>query len=91
MVILGAHKVFGKLADAILEDGAKKATKYLSPKDVVKAARRTFRRARRDPYANVEIVFTVGRPNYAERKFIKQALAAGEPFPIQKIQLKFPK
>lgn len=29
--------VFGHLADVILEDGAKKATKYLSPKLVVKA------------------------------------------------------
>jgi hypothetical protein len=34
-----------------------------------------------------EIVVTIGKPNYAERKFIELAKKAGEPFPIKKIQL----
>ena len=64
--------------------GNRKATKYLSPKLVVKASRRHKPRYG----SNVEIVLTIGGPNYAERKFIKVAQAAREPFPIRKIQTK---
>lgn len=31
----------------------------------------------------------IGKPNYAERKFVKCCEKAGEPFPIQKIQIKW--
>jgi len=35
------------------------------------------------------MVLTIGRPNYAEREFIKLCKKAGEPFPVKKMQLKF--
>jgi hypothetical protein len=79
---------FSKLAEAILEAGAKKATKYCSPSEVVKA---TFRGRRDRRNRRSEILFTIGTPNFAERQFIKQAKKAGEPFPIRKIQMKFAK
>jgi hypothetical protein len=34
-------------------------------------------------------VFTIGKPNYEEREFIKKCKKAGEPFPVKKIQVKF--
>ena len=33
---------------------------------------------------------TCGKPNFAERAFVKKAVKAGEPFPVRKVQLKFP-
>jgi hypothetical protein len=78
--------IFGTLAALIIQSGAKKATKYFSDKLVVKATRRgKLRKNERE----TEILFTFGRPNYAEREFIKRCKIAGEPFPVKKAQLKF--
>lgn len=76
-------RVFGQVAREVL-GGARKATKFLSPTLTVKAARRhkPDKRATRE-----EILFTVGAPNYAERRFIKLCRKAGEPFPVKKIQI----
>ena len=84
-------KHFSRVAAALLESGARKATLYLSPKLTVKATRPVYPdhqvERKRDTHAS--IVFTVGVPNFEERHFIRQALKAGEPFPIKKVQLKF--
>ena len=40
---------------------------------------------------NIEILFSIGRLNYAKLKFAKQAKKTGEPFPIKKLQLKWVK
>lgn len=74
----------------ILDHGAVKATKYESEKQVVTATRRLYG-GKINKRGNVEILLKIGRPNYAERKFIKMAKKAGEPFPIRKIQVTFPK
>lgn len=65
---------------------ARKATKYLSPKFTVKVTRshRVDRRSRAET-----VTLTYGVPNFEERKFIKAALKAKEPFPIRRVQLKF--
>lgn len=82
--------IFDSVIDALLTPRAavvtRKATYYVSPKYVVSAALRgkPNKRAR-----STEIVVKIGKPNYAERKFIKLCLKAGEPFPMKKIQLKF--
>jgi hypothetical protein len=68
--------------------GFKQATKIISQKFVVKATRRLSERRKPRPTDNVDIVLTMGRPNYADRLFIKQCVKAKEPFPIKKIQLK---
>ena len=82
------EKIAGQVVTDVLFVGAKKATKYISKKCVIKA---TFH-GRRDGRDNrSHIVVTVGAPNYAERQFIKLAQKAGEPFPIKKVQLKFKK
>ena len=64
----------------------RKATSYLSPSYTVKASRQR-RQDRRD--SRETFIMTFGSPNYLERKFIKLAKKAGEPFPIKTIQLKF--
>ena len=68
----------------LLETGSRKAIVYVSPKQTVKA---TLRLRPRANARSVELVLTLGRPNYAERLFIKDCLAAGEPFPVKRVQL----
>jgi hypothetical protein len=84
-------KYFSVLAKCIY-DGAYKATKYISENETLKATRRRYKgKIMKGKCHPVEILFTVGRPNYLERDFIKACKKAGEPFPIKKIQLKYPK
>ena len=85
------YGVFGELGRCILEDGAYKATKYLGPKLTIKATRKRFggRVNNRDRIAGV--VFTIGEPNYEEREFIKRAKKTNMSFPINEIQMRFPK
>lgn len=66
--------------------GVKSAVKYIGEKEVVKATRR-FKPDELNE--REEIVLTIGKPNYAERKFVKLCKKAGEPFPVKKVQLKF--
>ena len=88
------RKMFGELAGCILEGGAFKAVKYLDEKLTIKATRRLYKYNGRKVdkrRRTTEILFTLGRPNYEEREFIKKAKQVGEMFPIKKIQMKFPK
>lgn len=75
---------FGQLAEAVLDGGAKRATKYVSEKLTVKATYQGKRRAGARQHA---LLFTIGKPNYAERQFIKKCKVAGEPFPVKKLQI----
>lgn len=86
MITKVSRKDFGQLAEAILEIGAKQATRIYGEKLTLKATRqgRLDKRSRQ-----TTILFTIGRPNYAERQFIKSAKAAGEPFPIKRVLLKY--
>ena len=74
--------------EVLLRSGAWKATKYLSYKKVVRASIKTFNRKIKKA-GNTEIILTLGKPNYAERNFLKQCKKAGEPMPVMKIQLKY--
>jgi hypothetical protein len=40
--------------------------------------------------APIELTVMIGRPNHEAVDFIKACKKAGEPFPVRKIQLKFP-
>ena len=80
------RKAFAQLAEAILGVGAKKATKYFSDREVLKA---TYQGRRSKRNTRHTILFTIGTPNYAEREFIKKAKRAGEPFPVKRVQMKF--
>ena len=78
------------LVHSLLVLEARKATKYLSESVVVKATRRLFNGRIDHRETRIEILLTVGAPNYAERRVIKTLKQAGEPFPVKKIQLRFP-
>lgn len=75
-----------RVVEALLESGARKATKFVSPDLTVKATHQ-FKPRKNDRLTEVRLTF--GQPNYAESKFIAKAIAAGEPFPVKKVQLKF--
>ena len=82
--------VLPKLFAALLREGAYKATSYQSEKLVINATIRLTRGKLPRKNENLDIVVKIGRPNFAERKFIKDCKRAGEPFPVKQIQLKFP-
>jgi len=82
-------KAFGVLAEHIIFDGAYKATKYFNEKLTLKATRKRYK-GKILKGQGYDIVFTLGKPNYEEREFIKRAKKAGETFPIKKALLKFP-
>lgn len=69
----------------LADSTVKSATKYVSACFVVKLTRK-HKVDRRDRHE--EFILTIGRPNYAERAFIKDCKAAGETFPVRKVQLK---
>ena len=80
---------FNDLARELVSTGARQAIKYLTPLRVVQATRLTYR-GRFLPRGGLHIVFTAGRPNYLARRFIKFCRRAGEPFPVKRIQLRYP-
>lgn len=71
---------------ALTDPTVRKATCYLGPKETLKVTRQApvRKRSRTETY-----IVTYGLPNYEERQFIKEAIAAGEPFPVKKLQIKF--
>lgn len=76
-----------KAVTSLLElTSARKVTVYQSPDVVVKATRqrKPTKRSRTET-----ILVTLGAPNFAERKFIKQCKTAGVNFPVREPQLKF--
>lgn len=56
----------------ILLGGAHKATKYVDDKMTVKATRKLYK-GRWKPGEVIDIVLTIGKPNYEERANIKRA------------------
>lgn len=79
------------VVEALLTADAHTATKFLGPNVIVRATRPLTKRGRL-PQGNprVHLVLTLGRPNYRERQFVKACQAAGEKFPVKKVQLRFP-
>jgi 2-keto-4-pentenoate hydratase len=80
-------KYVGKVVEALIEAEAIKAVKYVSIDLTIKATRRVYGRKMSLSKLPFEIVLTIGKPNYAERQFIRDCKIAGEPFPVKKIQL----
>jgi hypothetical protein len=63
------------VVEEILSGGAYKATVYLSDKLTVKATRRRFKG--KFLKKTIDIILTIGPPNYEEREKIKRAKKAG--------------
>lgn len=81
-------KAVASVVEYVMYGGAKTATKYIGERFVVKATRKGKLDGR---HTQQHIVLTVGTPNYAERKFIKDCLKAGETFPVRRVQIKLPR
>ena len=84
--LVGTGKVCGALIEQIMVGGLRQAAKFVSENEVVKATRRVYKKEQ--PLRQAEILVTIGRPNYAERRFIALCRKAGEPFPVKKIRIK---
>jgi len=75
--------------------GARSVVMFVSEHQVVKATKRFRYPSLKTPsslrhFSNqVEVVLTIGRPNFKERKFIKLCKKSGEPFPVKKFQLRW--
>ena len=81
-------KTFSDLASLILNETVISGVKYISPTLTVKATRKLFNKKIDKRSRRIEILCTIGIPNYVEREFIKKAKMAGEPFPIKRIQIR---
>lgn len=79
---------YNAVVDFIINNEVKKATKYISPKLIVRAVRKSQKGGKPRKTDNIEISLTIGKPNYVEREFIKLCEASNEPFPVKKIQVK---
>ena len=78
-------KLFAVVCGALQAGDAKTATKYLSPKCVVRATWQ-FKPSNRNTREEMRV--TYGAPNYLEAKVIKALVKAEEPFPVKKVQFK---
>lgn len=76
-----------KVIEVLVAQRAFRATKYLSPKLIVRV---TNRKRKFNTRENLELIVTIGRPNSRERDFVKDCLKAKEPFPIKQIIFKLP-
>lgn len=89
-------KNYNKVIETLISQNAQKATQFISPTEIIRAVRSSYKYYKysgKRKFAkkgnNIEITLTIGKPNYAEKEFIKKCQKVGEPFPIKKIQLKF--
>lgn len=78
---------YDKIIQTLIETNAAQATKFISPKEIIRATRKAYNG--RFNQRQIEIILTIGKPNYREREFIKDCKKAREIFPIRKIQLKY--
>lgn len=85
-----ARKYVSAVIVALLENRVHSAVKYVSPSLVVRGTRRLVKGKTIDGREKVEVVLTIGSPNYRERDFVKSCKKAGESFPVRKIVLKYP-
>lgn len=78
-------KWFSVVCNALIQSGDKTATKYLSPKLVVRA---TWQHKPLKNNTREEILVTYGAPNYQEVEAIALMNLAGEPFPVKRVQFR---
>lgn len=79
--------MYEKIITELLSSKAMKATWYESPKRIVRVVRTKY--DNKFPQGNIQITLTIGKPNYAERDFIKILKRDGVAFPSQQIYLKY--
>lgn len=73
----------------LLRNKAWKATKFISDYLMVRATRQLFRK-KLSNIGNLEIILTVGKPNYEEREYVALCKKAGEKLLLKRVWLKYP-
>lgn len=84
-------RVFEELAYWLSHPEIYHVAKYISPKLVIKATRKRFKKKIDKRRRREEIVYTVGPPNYEEREKIRFYVSMGEKFPLQYMGAKYVK
>ena len=84
---MNSCRVIASVFETLLSDRSHRScVAYVAHNLVVRATRH----GKPDPrISRLYIMVTLGRPNFAERKFIKLLKKSGEHFPVRKIQIKF--
>jgi hypothetical protein len=82
-------RVYQSCLKALLNNDAHHATKFCSPTRTIRATRRLYGN-KINKSGPIEVQIRDGKPNFEEREFIKACKKAGEPFPVRKIQLRYP-
>ncbi len=82
-------KACAELVECILVGGSYKSTKYLNEKLTVKATRKRYGGKILKRMKTVDIILTIGKPNYEEREFIKRWKFGDGKFPINGIVSKY--
>lgn len=82
-------KYIKDVCEFILLGDVVKATKYISPKLIVRAVRTRCGKKLSRKGENISVTLTIGKPNFEEREFIQLLQKSKEPFPIKKVQVKF--
>jgi hypothetical protein len=90
MTEISLKSEIGEVVRVLLVTEAKTATKYISEKLTIRASRKLLKGKIPPSNSNIDVVLTIGRPNFEAREFIKQCKKDGEKFPVKKIQLEFP-
>lgn len=82
-----------KMLTILLEDlTLRKVTKYVDYNLILSVSAVVYRQERKRGKRGNEtdnFLIKFGRPNYAERRFIKICKAAGESFPVKKLKLTY--
>lgn len=85
-------RAFADVIEVVLRTDARQAIKYVSDSLTVKVTRKKYKYSGNRPQPrnarNETMLVTFGKPNYREREHIKVLKRAGEPFPVNKIQLR---
>lgn len=81
------RKLGEAVGDVVTGVKVRRATAYIGPSLTMKATAQ--RKQRKSGDRSVTVLVTVGRPNFAERRFIRVCQKAAMAFPLNQIQWKF--
>ena len=66
------EKLYSSVLEPVISGVAVKAIKYINSNHIIRAVRRTFKGKIDKRDKTINISFSVGKPNFAEREFIKR-------------------
>lgn len=79
-------KYVQQCVDTLIAAKARSVTKFVAPNQIVRASMTLYdKRWPRKNWNSLYVKLTLGKPNYREREFIKDLVAAGEKFPVRKL------